>query len=462
MAASNPIAEFAQRCIEQLEAGRAAGESSYPMPLDQLLAAATVPGIGSTSVLRARVVKHATFRQRCLVAHARHPDAPVALVEDLRTLAASPQLFEFACRHTPGGPPWLSTDLKKAVVKPLQTAFDQALRSQSLRSHSPSSTMPTLMPPSMPTPLGPGAAPPLASAAVVAFSADERLFLMILDALRQHAATSPPTLYPTLRQLAESVSLSPLKLASRLKKLASSARFLEHAVPLLDKHLDSPIARRADADGMARRPSSVELLVRTARTDKKRLIARKDLLKKAAAAIRPALQLFLDEQLAAGGTLDAVAAIRDGKDWKFFLLEDLEPTSLRWRLAARPSATSTATPTTGEQSVPPVDGGDTLADLTTFAPQLATAFERLDRESGGHNQVSLRHLRAALPNWDRAAFDLRLSRLRQAGDYTLSGMQNRGGVSAEDQEAGIREGGVLRIYLSRLRNRDMPSSDRNS
>jgi hypothetical protein len=112
--------------------------------------------------------------------------------------------------------------------------------------------------------------------------------------------------------------------------------------------------------------------------------------------------------------------------------------------------------------VPPVDGGDTLADLTTFAPQLAQAFERLDRESGGHNQVSLRHLRTALPNWERAAFDSRLSRLRQAGDYTLSGMQNRGGVSAEDQEAGIREGGVLRIYLSRLRNRDMPSSDRNS
>lgn len=456
MAASNPIAEFAQRCIEQLEAGRAAGESSYPMPLDQLLAAATVPGIGigSTSVLRARVVKHATFRQRCLVAHARHPDAPVALVEDLKTLAASPQLFEFACRHTPGGPPWLSTDLKKAVVKPLQTAFDQALRSHSLRSHSPSTTMPA----TMPTPLGPGAAPPLASAAVVAFSADERLFLMILGALRQHAAT----LYPTLRQLAESVSLSPLKLASRLKKLASSARFLEHAVPLLDKHLDSPIARRADADGMARRPSSVELLVRTARTDKKRLIARKDLLKKAAAAIRPALQLFLDEQLAAGGTLDAVAAIRDGKDWKFFLLEDLEPTSLRWRLAARPSATSTSTPATGEKSAPPVDGGDALADLTTFATQLAAAFERLDRESGGHNQVGLRHLRTALPNWDRAAFDSRLSRLRQAGDYTLSGMQNRGGVSAEDQEAGIREGGVLRIYLSRLRNRDTPSSDRSS
>lgn len=158
------------------------------------------------------------------------------------------------------------------------------------------------MPTPLPTPLGSGDAPPLASAAMVAFSADERLFLMILGALRQHAATSYPSLYPTLRQLAESVSLSPLKLASRLKKLASSARFLEHAVPLLDKHLDSPIACRADADGMACRPSSVELLVRTARTDKKRLIARKDLLKKAAAAIRPALQLFLDEQLAAGGT----------------------------------------------------------------------------------------------------------------------------------------------------------------
>jgi hypothetical protein len=86
----------------------------------------------------------------------------------------------------------------------------------------------------------------------------------------------------------------------------------------------------------------------------------------------------------------------------------------------------------------------------------------LDAASGSHNQVGLRSLRIALPAWERSAFDARLARLRQAGEYTLSGMQNRGGVSVEEQEAGIREGGVLRIYLSRLRNRDRPSSGAGS
>ncbi len=412
MASPNPIVELAQRCVERLEACRAAGESSYPVPLDQLLAEAAGPITTYSDAQRARAVKHASFRQRCFVAHPKHPDAPVVLVEDLAEMAASPKLFQFACRHVPGGPPWLAADLKKAVAKPLQAAFDQALRSRATAMAESS----------------------VAIAARVAFSADERLELQILSVLGRPMAAP----FPTLRQLAELAGLSPLKLASRLKKLASSARFLAHAAPLLDKHLDSPIAVRAEADGMARRAVSIELLVRTARTDKKRLIARKELLKKASASVRPAVQAFLEEQLAAGGSLGAVAAIRDGREWKFFLLDDLEPTAVRWRL--------TSTPTNGESP----------ADLATFAAQLAMAFDRLDGESGGHNQVSLRQLRTALPAWERAAFDSRLSSLRQSGEYTLSGMQHRGGVSPEDQEAGIREGGVLRIFLSRLRSRDLP------
>jgi hypothetical protein len=447
MASPNPIAELAQRCVERLEASRAAGVA-YPMPLNQLLDAAAAPGTTYSLAQRSRAVKHAAFRQRCYVAHPRHPDAPVALVEDREALAVSPQLFQFACRYTSGGPPWLAADLKKAVAKPLHAAFEQALRSR---------------------------ATAVESATLVAFSADERLLLQILGALGLPASTP----FPTLRQLAERAGLSPLKLAPKLKKLVSSDRFLAQATPLLEKHLESPIAARADADTMARRTASLELLLRAARTDKKRLVARKDLLKKAAAAVRPNVQAFVDEQLAAGGPLGAVAAIRDGKDLKFFLLEDLEPDELRWRLKAAsvvpttaPAASTNVVPTdvvpmtapmtakTGAASADPMD--DLVADLAVFAAQLAAAFERLDGESGRHNQVSLRQLRAALPTWERAAFDLRLSRLRQAGDYTLSGMQHRGGLSAEDQEAGIREGGLLRIYVSRLRGRETPPTGPNS
>lgn len=460
MAKPNPIGELAQRCVQRLVANRAAGEC-YPMPLDQLLDAAagpsTEPGSGPaiaySAAERARAVKHSVFRQRCLVAHPRHPDAPVVLAEDLAVLAASPPLFQFACRHTAGGPPWLAADLKKAVAKPIQAAFEQALRS---------------LPPAA-TPVPQSAMPPTCEAAglpeaVVAFSADERLCLQILGVLGQPSLPA----YPTLRQLAERAGLSPTKLAPRLKKLASSARFLAQAVPLFDKHLDSPVAIRSAAEAMARRSESIELLVRLTRTDKKRLIARKDLLKKAATAVRPLVQAYLDEQLAAGGPLGGVAAVRDGKELKFFLFEDLEPTAVRWRVTAGGAMIAGGAMTAGE-SGPAVTGAtagpaasDAMGDLANFAAQLAAAFKRLDAESGGHNQVGLRQLRAALPTWGRAAFDARLLSLRQAGEYTLSGMQNRGGVSVEDQEAGIREGGVLRIYLSRLGDRDISLSGNRS
>lgn len=461
MAKSNPIVELAERCVERLVANRAAG-ACYPQPLDQLLdaAASTGPGtspstgpstapstapakaqaIAYSAAERARAVKHSVFRQRCLVAHPRHPDAPVVLAEDLAVLAASPQLFHFACRHTAGGPPWLAADLKKAVAKPIQAAFDQALRRS---PPAAASALPSALPPAV-------EAVGLPDARVV-FSADERLCLQILGALGQSSLPA----YPTLRQLAEHAGLSPTKLAPRLKKLASSARFLAQAVPLVDKHLDSPVALRSAVEAMTRRSESIELLVRLARTDKKRLIARKDLMKKAATAVRPLVQTYLDEQLTAGGPLGGVAAVRDGRELKFFLFEDLEPTAVRWRLTTGGTtvASGSGPAVTGATAGPAAS--DALVDLADFATQLAAAFERLNAESGGHNQVGLRQLRTALSTWGRAAFDARLSRLRQAGEYTLSGMQNRGGVSVEDQEAGIREGGVLRIYLSRLGNHDI-------
>jgi hypothetical protein len=83
-----------------------------------------------------------------------------------------------------------------------------------------------------------------------------------------------------------------------------------------------------------------------------------------------------------------------------------------------------------------------------FGPAFAAAFDRLDRQAGGHNFVSLVDLRRELPA-DRGKFDAELRRLRLAGRYTLSAAEGRHGLSPAEQDAGIPEDGALLLYVSR-------------
>jgi hypothetical protein len=82
------------------------------------------------------------------------------------------------------------------------------------------------------------------------------------------------------------------------------------------------------------------------------------------------------------------------------------------------------------------------------AADFAAAFDRLDRQAGGHNLVSLVALRQALP-LDRAAFDAGLGQLRRAGRFTCSAAEGRHGLTAEERAAGIAEDGALLLYVSR-------------
>jgi hypothetical protein len=76
------------------------------------------------------------------------------------------------------------------------------------------------------------------------------------------------------------------------------------------------------------------------------------------------------------------------------------------------------------------------------------AFALLDREGGGHNQVSLVDLRARVPS-ERAAFDAALQELRRQGCFTLSAAEGRHGITFEEQAAGLREDGALLLFVSR-------------
>jgi hypothetical protein len=83
-----------------------------------------------------------------------------------------------------------------------------------------------------------------------------------------------------------------------------------------------------------------------------------------------------------------------------------------------------------------------------FAKAFDEAFRRLDVQKGSHNFVSLVDLRQELPI-DRQTFDSELTNLRLAGRYTLSAAEGRDGISPQEREAAIPEGGTVLLYVSR-------------
>lgn len=105
------------------------------------------------------------------------------------------------------------------------------------------------------------------------------------------------------------------------------------------------------------------------------------------------------------------------------------------------------------------DWSDTKEIVATidrhFGSPILEAFERLDKEQGGHNFVSMADLREAT-GLDRETFDKALRQLRVDGKFAASGAQSKDTVTPEglaryrrEQDAGITEAGHNLTYVSR-------------
>ena len=95
----------------------------------------------------------------------------------------------------------------------------------------------------------------------------------------------------------------------------------------------------------------------------------------------------------------------------------------------------------------------------SFQVRFDAAFGALDQASVGHNDVTLRALREALPDVPRATFDAGLSALRRARLYTLNPSDGRHRqMTAAERDAGILEGNSLLVYVARIS--DAPSLPR--
>jgi hypothetical protein len=247
----------------------------------------------------------------------------------------------------------------------------------------------------------------------------------------QSQRTLGPAAYPlTVRRLAELTD--PGAAPALLKKALNKRAFLQQAVPAHAKLPEAPIALASDLDRLAASPLLLEFLLRQARKPATQAFTVPALKSGASGKLQKPFQEAVNRHIAQGTLPPTVAWISIQGRKMLFLLSDLH----------------TGAPTESKTPAAPSPDGSVSAPPLEFRTAFDEAFDRLDRQAGRHNFVSLIALRGAVPV-GRDQFDRELRQLRQSGRYTLSAAEGRDGILPEEREAGISEEGSLLLFVSR-------------
>jgi hypothetical protein len=397
--------ELAEKLVAVLDRQRSLDGEAYPLAIQRLV---ELTDPRAPWALVERAITRRAFTDRACLAQKKNPTSPVALCEDLDRLAAASQVLELALEATctPARP---AQPLNRVVAKVdarLREPFEQVVTRQIREGTLPSAVgcqlvrnKPQLFLQRMPLPRDP----------VLVLA--EKL-VRTLEGQRELGGEAYP---PSLRKLVELTD--PAAVPVLLKKALGKEPFKSRAMLALKTHPETPVSLAEDSDRLAASPQLVAVLLEVLRkeTDHAFLIAK--LKTKLPPVLRAAFVEAVNQQAEAGRLARGVGWLWTGKKRQLFLLQDIQ-------------------------------GGQTPAPLPDFATLFERAFDRLDRAGGSHNFVSLVPLRHAV-GLPRPAFDQGLQQLRRAGRYTLSAAEGRHGLTAEEQEAGVNEDGMLLLYVSR-------------
>jgi hypothetical protein len=222
-----------------------------------------------------------------------------------------------------------------------------------------------------------------------------------------------------------------------VRKALADKALKAHVLVALPGDPATPLALAGDGERLADSPLLLASALAAARTAENQALTVADLAKKVARGLRQPFTAAVAGRLQAGALPPGVGCLRVKKKPYLFLLADV-------------SAPPPPAPAPAPRAAPPPPPGPAApapspADVGRL---LEEAFERLDRQKGSHNLVSLVDLRREVPA-DRTTFDGELRRLRRAGRFSLSGAEGRHGISPEERDAAIPEDGALLLFLSR-------------
>ncbi len=123
-------AELAEKLLRVLRSQRDLGPDAYPLTVRRL---AELTDSGAAPALLKKALAKRDFLKQAVPAHAKLPEAPIALADDLDRLAASPLLLHFLLRQarTAATNAHSASDLAKnasgKVKKPFQEAVNRGL-----------------------------------------------------------------------------------------------------------------------------------------------------------------------------------------------------------------------------------------------------------------------------------------------------------------------------------------------
>ena len=231
------------------------------------------------------------------------------------------------------------------------------------------------------------------------------------------------TAYPSsLRRLLE-LNGSPTTQAIRGKAIQSDF-FRSQVVVSLADDANAAVVLSGDEELLARSPALLAAVLGSLLTPDNQAIGVDKIAnyKSIHASLRPLFQSQIEQLIERRSMPEGFGAIKLAKKWSLFRLEDVICTPAATASAGTPSAASVVTP-------------PKVADSGRFAEDFDTAFARLDGRLGLPHYASLVDLRPALSHYSREVFDCELLKLRQAGRYSLSLVEGRFGLSAEEQQA---------------------------
>jgi hypothetical protein len=259
----------------------------------------------------------------------------------------------------------------------------------------------------------------------------------LLEHLRKLTPAVGPMPLITLASLAEAANVS----ESALKKAIKVKAFSE----VVDLPVYAPLGTLVVfRDGLGRLASGSPLLERLLADCQQfnvHAFPLNELIAKLKGPLKAGVEAFLKQDDLARvlpaeiAFVTAKGAGKQGPTRLFFRMENLQG---RRTVAKTPSETS-------------VPAKPDLRLTTDFAVVFEAAFERIDRERGSYNFVSLVDLRAALPLVSRDVFDAGLQQLRRERKYWLKSAEGFNGLRPEERDAAIPEEGELLLHVSKVR-----------
>lgn len=417
-ARKDEAAGLAEKLVQQLEVRRGLGGDSYPLALRRL---AELADPQTPPALLDKAVSRKAFTARAVIACKKDADSPVALLDDLDLLAANPLLMEFLLGSVSSPDRWswpiarLAARLNTRLKKPFQDAVGRLIGEDRLPA-----TVGVVVVRGKPHLFLRRFQPPKPPAEELA----EQLVHQLHVLRRENDGRYPPT----LTELAQVVGAADVAL---LQQAVAEKTFKAAIVLSSAGKAGAPVALAADRERLAGSPRLLEFLLVAARTPETQAFPVAGLKKPLARNLAPLFQDAVSRLVRDGSLPPSVGWIAIKNTPHLFLLSDVQ--------GGRP-ASAPALALADRKPVSPAaqDPGRTFDDF----------FDRLDRQEGSHNFISLVELRRALP-WDRSIFDAELNRLRRAGYYTLSAAEGRHGVSPAEQEAAIHEEGAMLLFVSR-------------